>query len=89
MKHEQYSLKYIYITFLDNQSKGSPSTPFPFKELARQGVNIKEIVIQNDMSIPTNSATSSVEGSVIEQLLILANLNTVVNLCKMVGTFLS
>merc|ERR1711997_240433 len=45
----------------DNQSQGSPSTPFPFKELARQGVNIKEIIIQNDMAIPTNSATSSVE----------------------------
>merc|ERR1711994_398170 len=41
----------------DNQSQGSPSTPFPFKELPRQGVNIKEIIIKNDMSIPTNSNT--------------------------------
>jgi len=41
-------------------TKQQNTTPFPFKELAKQGVNIKEIVIRNDMAIPTNSNT---EGS--------------------------
>merc|ERR1711978_98051 len=35
-------------------TKQQNTTPFPFKELAKQGVNIKEIVIRNDMAIPTN-----------------------------------
>jgi len=43
----------------EQSNKQQAAVPFPFKELAKQGVNIKEIVIRNDMVIPTNS---SVEG---------------------------
>merc|ERR1711962_941993 len=38
----------------DQASRPQTTIPFPFKELAKQGVNIKEIVIRNDMAIPTN-----------------------------------
>merc|ERR1711994_577868 len=38
----------------DQASRPQTTTPFPFKELAKQGMNIKEIVIRNDMAIPTN-----------------------------------
>ena len=41
----------------------SSSTSFPFKELSKQGVNIKEIVIDTDMLIPTNQTTTPIEGN--------------------------
>ena len=60
-------MAYAYLCFLvGNQREASSSTPFPFKELARQGVNIQEIVISSDMNIPTNT-TSLTEGSIILQ----------------------
>ena len=49
---------HITYSFLNiSATKQQNTTPFPFKELAKQGVNIKEIVIRNDMAIPTNSNT--------------------------------
>jgi len=52
---------------LQNQEHAPPqpssSTSFPFKELSKQGVNIKEIVIDTDMLIPTNQTTTPIEGN--------------------------
>merc|ERR1711997_536031 len=52
---------------LQNQEHAPPqpssSTSFPFKELSKQGVNIKEIVIGTDMLIPTNQTTTPIEGN--------------------------
>ena len=61
-KHGQW----ISLFLGDKHQEASSSTPFPFKELARQGVNIKEIVISSDMNIPTNT-TSPTEGIIVLQ----------------------
>ena len=50
------------------QTQPSSSTSFPFKELSKQGVNIKEIVIGTDMLIPTNQTTTPIEGNYTFQM---------------------
>ena len=62
-----------YIAYIAEHAPPQPSssTSFPFKELSKQGVNIKEIVIDTDMLIPTNQSTTPIEGTCAFQMTLL------------------